>query len=592
MSMVTISAVKLNTVDPTSQNDVFLLTHLQYLSCGNSRRLVQAHRNIRTAVEYLKGQRRPRNFVKATWDRALAIFPQAFIFLSASFTHHHLLRKGQYACQQLIDLPKRDQNIINQHPGLSALSAQYLDDLKQLVEADLPHNPERTGRLCRRAPETETNSSTQNILSDPSETLIHNDKPNVSSWLDYFRNEPAFLIHLDPEFDLSKLRLLASATDDLQALWRSHTTRLPTIVPAAACWRGLQPSFEQLWVESMKIKTHDLRVYEQGEQSANAALAFCQLARPNQNNPIYIIGMEPPALIRHRTFGGCAQLHQRVTTYLEQRMVFNMTPKFSFVDLHIDYGKDGISATLHDCEKVWMIYPPKPHNLQWMAEHRGQQAKLAQGMGVLEGGVVAHTTSAEAIYLPAGCLHAVFTVAGGFLVSIDCTTRRSVWPFAQYLRYNIQAELEATEERNCYFLFLDSLEAALQNAGERDAFRAWIEVEDILQIKRENDRGWVRAARKVWDDYLKVDPIIDIECPCHGAVSSFFLEHFRDRHLRWLFNDSAENPTVANPSAGSGSRNIRRKCVTEKKRITRKWMTRRLGSSKAMTWVFAMDSYI
>jgi len=115
--------------------------------------------------------------------------------------------------------------------------------------------------------------------------------------------------------------------------------------------------------------------------------------------------------------------------------------------------------------KVWVMYSPTHHNLQWMAEHRGQQAKLARGTAVLEGGVVAHTTSAEAIYLPAGCLHGVFTIAGGFLMSIDCTTPRSVWPFAQYLRYNVQAELEAYEQRNCYFLFLDSLDVALRTLG-------------------------------------------------------------------------------------------------------------------------------
>lgn len=215
------------------------------------------------------------------------------------------------------------------------------------------------------------------------------------------------------------------------------------------------------------------------------------------------------------------------------------------------------------------MYPPTPHNLQWVAEHRGQQAKLAQGMAVLEGGVVAHTTSAEAVYLPAGCLHAVFTVAGGFLVSIDCTTQRSVWPFAQYLRHNVQAELEADEQRNCYFLFMDSLDVALQNAGERDAFRAWVAVEHLLQMKRKKDGGWLRATRKVWDGYLKADPIIDLECPCHGAASSFFLEHFKDRHLRWLFNDAAESPTERNSSTRSGTSNIRRKCATEKRRISR-----------------------
>ncbi|KAL6240325.1 hypothetical protein RBB50_012763 [Rhinocladiella similis] len=567
--LINSSTLNLNNVGRTQQDDVFVRTQLRLLASGNGRHSERTHRNIRTAVEYLKDKRAARKFVKACWQRALAISPQAFILLSASFTHHHLLRRGQYACQRLIDLLKRDVRIVDQHPELLSLSAQYLTHLQVLAQADISENPKRTSRSHRQTPGTETLIRVQEELFEPHEPPTYHEEPAVSTWLDYFGKESAFLIHIDLAFDCSKLKLVTSATEDLHTLWKTHTTCLPTVVPAAACWRGLQPSFEQLWIESAKIKIYDLRVYEQGEQSANAALAFCQMARPNHDNPTCIIGMEPPALVRYRTFGGCAQLHQQVTTYLEQRMVFNMTPKFSFVDLHIDYGKDGISATLHECEKVWVMYPPTPHNLQWMAEHRGQQAKLAQGMAVLEGGVVAHTTSAEAVYLPAGCLHAVFTVAGGFLVSIDCTTQRSVWPFAQYLRHNVQAELEAHEQRNCYFLFLDSLDVALQNAGERDAFRAWVEVEGVLQMKRENDGQWIRAARKVWDDYLKSNPLIDLECPCPGASSSFFLEHFRDRHLRWLFNDSAENSTVANLSTRSGSRNIRRKCVPEKKRSTR-----------------------
>ncbi|KIW36086.1 uncharacterized protein PV06_11600 [Exophiala oligosperma] len=569
MSLVNSSALKLNTVDSVHQDDIFVHAQLQYLGSGNGGHSVRTHRNIRTAVEYLKGRRAARNFVKACWERALAISPQAFIFLSASFTHHRLLRRGQYACQHLTDLLKRDQSKIDQHAELSSLSAQYLNDLKQLAQADMFDNPKRTRRLHRQAPRTKNPTRAQEELSAPYEPPTHHDEPAVSTWLDYFHKEPAFLIHLDPALDFSKLKLLTSATEDLHTFWKTHTTCLPTIVPAAACWRETPPTFEQLWVETLKIKANNHRVYEQGEQSTNAALAFCQMARPNHDNPICIIGMEPPALVRFRTFGGCAQLHQRVTTHLEQRMVFNMTPKFSFVDLHIDYGKDGISATLHECEKVWVMYPPTPHNLQWMAEHRGQQAKLRQGMAVLEGGVVAHTTSAEAVYLPAVCLHAVFTVAGGFLVSIDCTTQRSVWPFAQYLRYNMQAELEANEQRNCYFFFLDSLDVALQNAGARDALRAWVSVENLLQMKRKKDRGWVRAARKVWEDYLKADPIIDVECPCQGAISPSFLEHLKDRHLRWLFNDTAEGPTKPNSSAESGSRNIRGGSATGIRRISR-----------------------
>ncbi|KAJ9650320.1 hypothetical protein H2198_010375 [Neophaeococcomyces mojaviensis] len=537
VSLVDPSPASWNTLDLTRQDDVWLRAQLHHLGSGNGRHSVRTHNNIRTAVEYLSGQRQARKFVKVCWQRAWDTSPQAFILLSASFTHHHLLRRGQHACQQLTDLLERNRSTINGHPGLSVLTSQYFGDHKRLAEADVSDGPSECTDLSHRpGPETERHIRASQVHLERYEQPPV-EEPTVLPWLDYLRNEPAFLIHLDPACDHSTLTLLISAPEDLHTLWRTHTTGLPMVVPAAACWRQPAPTFEQLWAEAAKIKAHDLRVYEQGEKSANATLAFCQMAKPNPDNPTCIIGMEPRAWVRGKMFGSCAQLHRRVTTYLEQRMVLNMTPKFSFVDLHIDYGRDGISATLHECEKVWMVYPPTPHNLQWMAEHRGQHAKLAHGMTVLEGGVVVHTTSAEAIYLPAGCLHAVFTVASGFLVSMDCTTQISVWPCAQYLRYNVQAEFEADEQRDCYFLFLEALDVALQNAGERDAFRAWIAVDDVLQMKRKNDRVWVRAARKVWDEYLKSEPIVDVACPCAGAVSSSFLNHLKDHHLGWLFDD-------------------------------------------------------
>jgi hypothetical protein len=92
----------------------------------------------------------------------------------------------------------------------------------------------------------------------------------------------------------------------------------------------------------------------------------------------------------------------------------------------LDYGMDGISAPLDGCTKIWFLYTPTLHNLALMAQERGQHGKLARLADRLEGGIVTQTTSAEAIYIPAGCLHAVFTTEGGFLVSIDCTTRLSV----------------------------------------------------------------------------------------------------------------------------------------------------------------------
>jgi hypothetical protein len=78
-----------------------------------------------------------------------------------------------------------------------------------------------------------------------------------------------------------------------------------------------------------------LRVFEGGEIRGNPQSAFCQLAQPNHDNPTYIVGMEPPALVKTTPFHASPQLQQHITLHLERRMVFNLTPKYSFVDLHI-----------------------------------------------------------------------------------------------------------------------------------------------------------------------------------------------------------------------------------------------------------------
>jgi hypothetical protein len=62
---------------------------------------------------------------------------------------------------------------------------------------------------------------------------------------------------------------------------------------------------------------------------------FCQLAKPDPMNPTYIVGAESRVLARQYRFGSCPELHTQITTYNENRMVFNVTPKYSFVDLHI-----------------------------------------------------------------------------------------------------------------------------------------------------------------------------------------------------------------------------------------------------------------
>lgn len=46
-----------------------------------------------------------------------------------------------------------------------------------------------------------------------------------------------------------------------------------------------------------------------------------------------------------------------VTAHGERDVVYNLIPTYSFVNLHIDYGADGISKTVGSCEKYWFLFP-------------------------------------------------------------------------------------------------------------------------------------------------------------------------------------------------------------------------------------------
>jgi len=149
----------------------------------------------------------------------------------------------------------------------------------------------------------------------------------------------------------SRLSPLSDVDDQTRKIWCETTTGLPITVSSATCWRTRCPSFVEIWTEASKIKAKssnsqtlylhttdngtDLRVYDHGGQGGVASRAFCQLAKPDRQNPTYIVGMELPALTRDTPFRSNSQLHEKLTPHLEDHMVFNCTPAGSFVDLHV-----------------------------------------------------------------------------------------------------------------------------------------------------------------------------------------------------------------------------------------------------------------
>lgn len=140
------------------------------------------------------------------------------------------------------------------------------------------------------------------------------------------------------------------------------------------------------------------------------------------------------------------------------------------------------------------MFPPTEHNLDLMRGERCENAKLFRVGNSMEGGFVCETTGDDALYIPAGCIHAVFTYEGRFLPSLDFTTRNSVVLFRNYLSKELHLALDEESRRNCLFAYLQCLEVALFNQRISEAVDSWLALEKTLEEVASHDRLWKDAA--------------------------------------------------------------------------------------------------
>jgi hypothetical protein len=91
----------------------------------------------------------------------------------------------------------------------------------------------------------------------------------------------------------------------------------------------------------------------------------------------------------------------------------------------------------------------------------------------LEGGIIVSTNASHAIYLPAGCIHATFTLQGGFLIAKDFTTSESLAAIASYLLHGLDREI-------CYEWFERCLDVCLGSGKLNLALEAWVRSQEAL----------------------------------------------------------------------------------------------------------------
>ena len=140
----------------------------------------------------------------------------------------------------------------------------------------------------------------------------------------------------------------------------------------------------------------------------------------------------------------------------------------------------------------------------------GQKAKLAQLMQCLEGGIIMKTTSDQAVYIPASCIHATFTLHGGYLVTKDFTTSRSLYAISSYIAHQLDRSLPEEAREICFEWFERCLDVYLTQQQVIEAIRAWINAEVYLNEWASSHRRWRINVRRLWEQHLSESNLSDV----------------------------------------------------------------------------------
>ena len=146
----------------------------------------------------------------------------------------------------------------------------------------------------------------------------------------------------------------------------------------------------------------------------------------------------------------------------------------AMVDFHIDGGREGLSALVGGCVKLWLLAPLTPKDCPTFTTHAHETRRIYRILPLLEGCLMMVTTSEEVVYLAASCLHANITLKQGFLTGIDFVTCNTIQTCFDSLIVSLDTGNSDHFQRD-FDTFLESLSAALETIGTRaQALEVWI----------------------------------------------------------------------------------------------------------------------
>jgi hypothetical protein len=141
--------------------------------------------------------------------------------------------------------------------------------------------------------------------------------------------------------DLSPLQDVPLST---QTLWSTSTSSCPSLLNASHCWLYRRPSVRDLVLSTLEHLSKDnssgsecdYKVNSRGEsdQSVKPGTAVAQLVEPDSSSPVFLTGLRLPVMAE-LGFQVPYELSAIVEPVEESNVQTNLTPKYTFVDLHI-----------------------------------------------------------------------------------------------------------------------------------------------------------------------------------------------------------------------------------------------------------------
>ena len=199
-------------------------------------------KNIIKAVQTLRGVIKAREAVLTFWEQCLDISPRAFVLVSSTFASDTINRKGKVGRQRIID-------IIQQHNEL--FSHGVLDNIVTEHNVSARSELKRFSRLESTKVATATAVYQSRIMPTTGVDASRSSGETAAQLVQAL--VPTFAMQIGSGQTMHYLSTTVDAPAEIQAMWEGSTTSIPIVVPAAACWRTHCPTFEEVWLETLKI---------------------------------------------------------------------------------------------------------------------------------------------------------------------------------------------------------------------------------------------------------------------------------------------------------------------------------------------------